>query len=58
MLRAHPKLLVFPFIGALSGIAFIATLFGSLYLTGPSSKTLGLLCTSPALLKSAIVNIE
>lgn len=33
VLRAHPKLLVFPVIGGLSGIAFIATLFGSLLLT-------------------------
>jgi len=33
VLRAHPKLLVLPLIGGLSGIAFIATLFGSLYLT-------------------------
>ena len=30
VLRAHPKLLVFPLVGGLSGIAFIATLFGSL----------------------------
>ncbi|OLZ39348.1 hypothetical protein A6E15_18375 [Natrinema saccharevitans] len=35
VLRAHPKLFVFPLVGGLSGIAFIATLFGSLYLTGP-----------------------
>lgn len=33
VLRAHPKLLVFPLIGGLSGIAFIVTLFGSLLLT-------------------------
>jgi hypothetical protein len=35
VLRAHPKLFVFPLVGGLSGIAFVATLFGSLYLTGP-----------------------
>lgn len=35
VLRAHPKLLVFPLLGGFSGIAFIATLFGSLYVTGP-----------------------
>jgi hypothetical protein len=34
VLRAHPKLLVFPLVGGLSGVAFIATLFGSLYATG------------------------
>jgi len=33
VLRAHPKLLVFPFVGGLSGIAFVATLFGGLVLT-------------------------
>ncbi len=32
VLRAHPKLLVFPLVGGLSGIAFVLTLFGSLYL--------------------------
>jgi len=35
VLRDHPKLLVFPLVGGLSGIAFVLTLFGSLYLTGP-----------------------
>lgn len=35
VLRAHPKLFVFPLIGGLSGIAFIATLLGSLFITGP-----------------------
>lgn len=35
VLRAHPKLLALPLIGGLSGIAFIATLFGSLYIAGP-----------------------
>jgi len=35
VLRAHPKLLVFPLVGGLSGVAFLATLFGSLFLTGP-----------------------
>jgi len=33
LLRAHPKLLAFPLLGGLSGIAFVATLFGSLLLT-------------------------
>lgn len=33
VLRAHPKLLVFPLLGGLAGVAFLATLFGSLYLT-------------------------
>jgi hypothetical protein len=33
VLRAHPKLLVFPLLGGVSGIAFIATLFGSLLFT-------------------------
>ena len=32
VLRAHPKLLVFPLIGGISGIAFLVTLFGSLFL--------------------------
>ena len=43
VLRAHQKLFVFPLVGGLSGIAFIATLFGSLFLmdsvlqeTGPA----------------------
>ena len=35
VLRSHPKLLVFPLISGLSGLAFLATLFGSLLLTGP-----------------------
>jgi hypothetical protein len=35
VLRAYPKLLVFPIVGGLSGVAFILTLFGSLFLTGP-----------------------
>jgi hypothetical protein len=34
VLSAHPKLLVFPLVGGISGIAFIATLFGSLLFTG------------------------
>jgi hypothetical protein len=34
VLRAHPKLLAFPLLGGLSGIAFIVTLFGSLFLAG------------------------
>ena len=33
VLRAYPKLFVFPLIGGLSGVAFIVTLFGSLYVT-------------------------
>ena len=32
VLRSHPKLLVFPLIGGISGIAFLVTLFGSLFL--------------------------
>lgn len=35
VLREHPKLLLFPILGGISGLAFIATLFGSLFLTGP-----------------------
>ncbi|AGB16245.1 hypothetical protein Halru_1638 [Halovivax ruber XH-70] len=35
VLRAHPKLLTFPLLGALSGLAFFLTLFGSLFATGP-----------------------
>ena len=31
VLRAHPKLLVFPLVGGVSGLAFLVTLFGSLY---------------------------
>ncbi len=42
VLRAHPKLLVFPLIGGLSGIAFLATLFGSLALAGSVFDELGL----------------
>jgi len=34
VLKAHPKLLVFPLIGGVAGIAFVATLFGGLFLTG------------------------
>lgn len=30
----HPQLLVFPLVGGVSGIAFLATLFGGLFLTG------------------------
>lgn len=33
VLRAHPKLLILPLIGGVSGIAFLITLFGSLYAT-------------------------
>ncbi|WP_254838605.1 DUF6159 family protein [Natronomonas marina] len=35
VLRAHPKLFVFPLLGGLSGIAFLITLFGSLLVAGP-----------------------
>lgn len=35
VLKAHPKLLVFPLVGGVSGIAFLLTLFGSLFVTGP-----------------------
>ena len=34
VLRGHPKLLAFPLLGGLSGIAFIATLFGGLFIGG------------------------
>lgn len=35
VLGANPKLFVFPLAGGVSGIAFMLTLFGSLFLTGP-----------------------
>lgn len=35
VVRSHPKLLAFPLLGGVSGIAFLVTLFGSLYATGP-----------------------
>lgn len=41
VLRAHPKLLVFPLIGGISGIAFLATLFGSLYFADSFGQTPG-----------------
>ncbi|MFC3958335.1 DUF6159 family protein [Halovivax cerinus] len=41
VLRAHPKLLAFPLLGGLSGIAFVVTLFGSLYATGPLFESPG-----------------
>lgn len=34
LLVDHPQLLVFPLVGGVSGIAFLATLFGGLFLTG------------------------
>lgn len=34
VLRTHPKLLVFPIVGGFSGIAFLLTLFGGLFVTG------------------------
>jgi MFS family permease len=34
VLRAHPNLLVFPLVGGIAGIAFLITLFGSLYASG------------------------
>jgi hypothetical protein len=34
VLRAYPKLLVFPFVGGLSGVAFLLTLFGGLIVAG------------------------
>ncbi|MFW5984053.1 MAG: DUF6159 family protein [Halobacteria archaeon] len=34
VLRDHPKLLVFPLVGGLSGIAFLATLFGGVFVAG------------------------
>ncbi|MFT4945934.1 MAG: hypothetical protein ACI8TL_000162 [Natronomonas sp.] len=41
VLRAHPKLLLFPLIGGISGLAFLATLFGSLYAADSFSQTPG-----------------
>ena len=34
VLRDHPKLLVFPLVGAVSGVAFLATLFGAVFVGG------------------------
>jgi hypothetical protein len=34
VLRAHPRLLAFPLLGGISGVAFVATLFGGLFVTG------------------------
>jgi len=34
VLRTHPRLLIFPLIGGCSGIAFLLTLFGGLFVTG------------------------
>ena len=34
LLRAHPKLLAFPLVGGVAGIAFMITLFGSLFVSG------------------------
>jgi hypothetical protein len=34
VLRDYPRLLVFPFVGGVSGIAFLATLFGGVFLAG------------------------
>lgn len=42
VLRAYPKLLLFPLIGGFSGIAFIATLFGSLYFADSALQNPGL----------------
>lgn len=41
VLRSYPKLLVFPLLGGLSGIAFIATLVAGLYVTGPFIQDAG-----------------
>ncbi len=35
VVRDHPRLLVFPLLGGLSGIAFLLTLFGGLFVSGP-----------------------
>ncbi len=37
----HPKLLVFPLVGGLSGIAFLATLFGGLFFVGSAFEDPG-----------------
>jgi len=50
VLRAHPKLLAFPLLGGISGVAFIATLFGGLFVTGPLFRDPG-----PALLGALFV---
>lgn len=34
VLRDHPKLLIFPLVGGVSGIAFMATLFGAVFVAG------------------------
>ena len=34
VLRDHPRLLLFPLIGGLSGVPFLATLFGGVFVTG------------------------
>ncbi|MDZ7688129.1 MAG: DUF6159 family protein [Halobacteriales archaeon] len=41
VLRDHPRLLVFPLVGGLSGIAFLATLFGGIFITGPALRETG-----------------
>lgn len=43
VLRTYPKLLVFPLVGGLSGLAFIATLFGGLLLTDAVQEPGGVL---------------
>ncbi|WP_181687076.1 DUF6159 family protein [Halorhabdus salina] len=35
VLRAHPKLLAFPLLGGLAGLAFMLTLFGGLFMVDP-----------------------
>ena len=41
VLRDHPKLLAFPLIGAVSGIAFLATLFGGVFVVGSAFEEPG-----------------
>jgi len=41
LLMDHPQLLVFPLVGGLSGIAFLATLFGGIFFAGSLSEEPG-----------------
>lgn len=41
VLRSHPKLLTFPLLGGLSGIAFVTTLFAAVYFMEPSIQAAG-----------------
>lgn len=41
VLRDHPKLLVFPLVGGVSGVAFLATLFGGVFVLGSAFEDPG-----------------